>query len=614
MKIKKCENKEFVMWIGISLLVLLGTNLLFNAWISEGPRVFYDDDLACVTSFKEKSIWKFIFSTGANKIRPIALAVIYFFLKLSEGNFELIDEILLLMNFINAALVFGVTYKIQKNGKDLEKAGIALISGIMFIASHFAYYNISEVYGMMESLGITFAIVILYFLLCYIDEGQKKYYYLATVFYGLLLYTHERYFVLFALFIIAAAARKGFSLRKDYRLCIIPFILVISFWVLRFVLFGNRAADGTGGTNINETFNIMTVIKFCFAQVGYILGFNCGPQYLNGIEAGQVPWFMNALLVFRVLFIGCVISISTILLVKNKEFRKKHLGKISLFLIFIALCIASSSITIRVEMRWVYVSYAAFLILLFYLLDGLKEYYTTNVIKGAFFAIFVLLTLAAEFYYRSNYDMLYYWSNKDLSRELYCATVEEYGDELAGKELLIVSKNKHWESWEEAEWKKFFAPYLNNSNLTVAYVDNLAQAEKMLKQNSIVLLEDTENKRYTDITEQLGVQVTYLYGRYEDSWIEPDCGFEISENKYSKAILTFYYIEELTGNETGKIMINGELQCEFQLTDSLTDVVIELKEDSVNTVEIISDYWLYENTGRSEDGRLSCVLSGIRFE
>ena len=38
-----------------------------------------------------------------------------------------------------------------------------------------------------------------------------------------------------------------------------------------------------------------------------------------------------------------------------------------LFLVFITLCIGSSSVTIRVEMRWVYVAYAAALLFFAYL-------------------------------------------------------------------------------------------------------------------------------------------------------------------------------------------------------------------------------------------------------
>ena len=44
-----------------------------------------------------------------------------------------------------------------------------------------------------------------------------------------------------------------------------------------------------------------------------------------------------------------------------------HLKNAVLFLVFITLCIGSSSVTIRVEMRWVYVAYAAALLFFAYL-------------------------------------------------------------------------------------------------------------------------------------------------------------------------------------------------------------------------------------------------------
>ena len=41
---------------------------------------------------------------------------------------------------------------------------------------------------------------------------------------------------------------------------------------------------------------------------------------------------------------------------KRKEYRVQMLKNSTLFILFTGLCIASSSVTIRVEMRWVYVS------------------------------------------------------------------------------------------------------------------------------------------------------------------------------------------------------------------------------------------------------------------
>ena len=52
---------------------------------------------------------------------------------------------------------------------------------------------------------------------------------------------------------------------------------------------------------------------------------------------------------------------------KRKDARLRIIWNSVLFLLFIGACIASSSVTIRVEMRWVYVSLTASLLFLAYM-------------------------------------------------------------------------------------------------------------------------------------------------------------------------------------------------------------------------------------------------------
>ena len=77
-----------------------------------------------------------------------------------------------------------------------------------------------------------------------------------------------------------------------------------------------------------------------------------------------------------------------------------------LFIGFIALNIASSSVTIRVEMRWIYVSLAGALLFLSYIYGELTEGVKTDLYLkrlypwGILFALYVLLMLPAELFYR----------------------------------------------------------------------------------------------------------------------------------------------------------------------------------------------------------------------
>lgn len=611
-----------VMLIGVSLFVIFITNLLFNYWICAGNRVFYGDDLVVFSKFlNSDGILKFIFSLSGNRVRPIAYMIIGLVLKFAANNYEIIDETLLVLNFINAALVFYFIYVIQAKQEFIKRNVLSLSGALLFIASRFAYYNISELIGLMEGVGITFSIGMLLLLYLYINRGDNKYIVGATILYVLVMYTHERYFLLFICFMVATLVKKNSSFIKRFAVVLPAFALILFFWIVRVILFGNRAIAGTGGTYISDTFDLITAIKFCFSQVGYIFGFNCGPRYLNGINAGQVPRVINFFLVLNLLCVLCVVILYVRLLIRNELFRCENLKNIILFITFIALCIISSSTTIRVEMRWIYTSYTAYVILLFYMIDGIFKFYSINAKALLVFTIYLISIFITEQFYRGNYSHIYYWDDKDMTRELHDITVDKYGDKLANMKILIVSESQFFSSWDEKEWKRFFRPYVDSSEISVYYVESINDAKQLAAamSSSIVLYEDSDNRVYTDITNVVKddadrpslLTINNLYGIYRDWWCEPDCKFEVLGYNNNKVKLMFYYPgdRELIGTASGKIIVNGEIETDFSLTDNLTSVEIPLSSDYINTVQILSDYWVLEDTGRSEDGRLSCVLT-----
>lgn len=597
-----------------NLLILFGVNLLFNSWINDGPRVFYRDDLWCVIScINTGSGFDYIFSTGANKFRPIAYAAIYFSYLLSNGSYEIIDEILLGLNFLNSVLVFYFAFWLQKDEQHVKRIIRSLACGILYIASRFAYYNISEVFGIMEGLGILFSLSMLFSLIVYLQINIRKYYVYATILYGAVLYTHERYFVLFVLFLLVIFIKKV-NLKQFCKMIVFPFLLLLSFWSSRLFLFGGRALDGTGGTDIKDTFNFLDMLKLCRSQVGYILGFQCGPAYLSGIHVSDVSRWINIFLCLRLIVILGIVLLFLRLLITNKEFREMHIKSFILFLVFIGSCIISSSVTIRVEMRWIYVSYSACLIMVFWMMYVISIHYETGTIRKLLLLCSLIITLIAEQYYREHYINIYYWTDKELAQSIYKATVDVYGDEMENKNLIFLISEEHDDDFLETEeyWRQFFSPYFYSENITVSYKRSIQGVKDCITPKSIVLFEDLKNNRYVDITSAfpLGVNITYKYGIYEDGWCDPDCEFEISNYQDEKVTLTFYYPNDVVpiGKEGGLIIINGEKEVEFSLTGNSTTIGIELPKQDTNSIRILSDYWVYENTGRSDDGRVSCVL------
>ncbi|MCX5657823.1 MAG: hypothetical protein NTZ48_06330, partial [Candidatus Omnitrophica bacterium] len=170
-KNKLITNKNLMKFVMLILLFII--NLQINGWIK--LKALVRDDLASWMFFdlNRNNFFAFVFSTGANKLRPVFLAPLFILFKLIGINIWLFDIINLLLNFLIVTVLFFIFYKICKS---------IVVSGclcIAFIVSRFAYYDISQVLGIMEAMGLLFAILVLYALWRYINTEKLKYYWIS---------------------------------------------------------------------------------------------------------------------------------------------------------------------------------------------------------------------------------------------------------------------------------------------------------------------------------------------------------------------------------------------------------------------------------------------------
>lgn len=219
--------------------------------------------------------------------------------------------------------------------------------------------------------------------------------------------------------------------------------------------------------------------------------------------------------------------------------------------------------------------------------------------------------IIVEQFYRSNYKNIYYWTDKDMSREIYNVTMEKYGTDLENKDIIIIGHYWKDQGWQNDDWQRFFAPYIDSSEISVIYVEDIYEADQLrrMTDRGIVLLEDQEKRTYTDIT-NIFAGIKVLYGIYEDSWCDMNCAFEVRGDTQQKMVLRLYYPEDLEvkGTPNGKIIINEGNVIDYELTGQLTTIELNLPSQQINSVQIMANYWVHENTGRSEDGRLSNTL------
>lgn len=449
--------------LDIAMLVCIA---VFAFYINRDIEIkgLYMDDLYMWSFYGEQNFFEFVFPIGGSvSFRPIYWMLAYIEMALVGPNVSWYAGFNVVSNIIVAYSLFYICYKVS------HCRLLAFLSAISFLASRFAYYQIGQVVGLMETLALFFALWVLYFLYVYMNKkndrtkaaliaegeallaeaetrassekatenagkeasqkaeetkGQSKgtfsalglfkddaakpklpslelsirlvrsydiYYYGALILYVMLCLTHERFLSLLPLFylvLIRKLLREEKSLRKAYltenkRKWLAPVIAVAAMLLVRMIFTGGMVPAGTGGTEVTDTFSVMEALGFAIDQVKYLFGINAGQDYLSGLSWEGTPELIKGLVKISILMIGVIIVMYAIVLLlyigskdkKDREQLSRLVWDSALFIAFIGLCIGSSSVTIRVEMRWVYVSFAAALIFACYMIRAVGEAY-----------------------------------------------------------------------------------------------------------------------------------------------------------------------------------------------------------------------------------------------
>ena len=139
----------------INLLYLL-TLFIFNVGVNSFMRIklLYLDDLVTWSEFSKMPDLQMIFNTSANKFRPVYYFVLNLCYKLFLPRVYLFGIFTLMLNFLIIALIFYMIKKMTDN------PFIAFCGSVIYTVSRFAYYNISQVHGIMEQMALGVAVLI----------------------------------------------------------------------------------------------------------------------------------------------------------------------------------------------------------------------------------------------------------------------------------------------------------------------------------------------------------------------------------------------------------------------------------------------------------------------
>ena len=569
----------------LAFLFLLGSAYWINRQIH--IKALYMDDLYLFSFFREQNFFEFSFPIGqAVRFRPVYWAISYIEMALVGADPNRYLHFNIFLNSLLAFFLFFFSLKMTK------KRILSLSLGLLFLSAHFAYYQIGQAIGILETLALGFALLTLYFLYRQIDceEGIfGKMLFFSHLFFFLLIFTHERYVALLPLFYIplifrgkknesigapvqrtkekedkgatesvsgkvsdlvpasdpalsgkatergqylvveqgesanastntnantntststntSASVRKqdksGRKIAKIPKLLpfFLPFVQAFLFFSIRSLAIGSFVPKGTGGTEVNEGFSLAKAFSHAFSQVFYIFGIQAGPDYLAGIPWEEVGRKHRYVIYASIAVLAFSILLALLFAIRKGKLKKEFFGKNILFLCFIALCIGCSSITIRVEMRWVYVSFAAALLYFAYLLGN------TGMPIPTFFALlFVCLRFPAEMKYRESFPRIYFWEDQDRMNSLAEQTIGKYGrDYVLGKQVYILENNYKMSKFYGDTFFQVFDPEMSGQGTKIHFIKDFRELPSEANlYNSLVLKEVPEERAYRDITQEV---------------------------------------------------------------------------------------------------------------
>ena len=554
--ISKTQNSKHVLMTGVALVLLLLFGLFINRHLS--IRALYGDDLYLWSFYGCEDFWSFTFpKVTKGNFRPFYWALSYLEFRLIGPHVHWYARFNVLLNVAIAWVIYFFSRRLSRlarmpQGMRIGQA-VGLLTGMLYLQSHFAAYQIAQVLGLLESLALLLALLTLWGLFDYMEGRGTRAYLRACLCFFLVIFTHERFIALAPLFYLAVITQylterrlcRRFARLRPVEL-LLPLLILAVFFGTRMVVAGEAIPVGTAGTKVQDTFSLAQALGFAFSQVAYIFGVNAGHAIFCGVSFGDSAHWVQALIVLSWICLLLMLLIYVRRAWRRGRITPRLIGENLLFICFIALCIGSSSITIRLETRWVYVSYTAALLYLSYMLGEIAK---SGVVKPeagravrtraatvqrasaasvsasgeraacrgverprtAMVLAFSLLFMAygavmtpVEHYDRQHYPNIFFFFDQDRVNSLADCTIDAVGaGEFLGKKQVYIYYNYYEMSDFYAEYfYKPFDPEKTGQGTEIHFINRPDELPAdATVENSIVLMEHG-NRGYIDVTAQ----------------------------------------------------------------------------------------------------------------
>ncbi len=448
------------------------------------------DDIGVVAYYSNNTIdffQKVFLNIGANRYRPIFYALQYFEYELFGKIYQLWFYFNVLVNILIVIALYNLLLKITKN------RWMPFAFCLIYITSRFSYYNITQLNGILESACLLILILITNYCIDFWEKKYIKYLVFAILLYALIIFTHERYFVLIG-FLVATIFLSDFITLKQKilysALSTAPLLLNI---ILKAVVFKIPFFIGTGSA-WELGFNFNTAVTHYYLSVLNIIGINIGPVYLYGLtflDPGMAVQYKIASLIVTVipLIIISIFIFTHIIFNKDKNSKRDEIIRLFLAVLLVCLIILSFSVTIRVEQRWIYAPFIVYITCIGYCAckiiapnsvmikknddkfhishySGSKRHSTDTVKKIIVLVSIVLLVCSSikmDLEYKKYINSIFFMGGIQGTKTILDATYVKYGKSLENYEVYVIDANTG------ADW----SPGLNAVLSANSYLGNI---------------------------------------------------------------------------------------------------------------------------------------------
>ena len=441
-------------------------------------KALHLDDLHNLIEYMREPVltnWILKYYETAMHYRPVFYVGLFSYFALIGTNVSRVLSI----NFVLCSILATVVYYLSRKLK--IHRFLALLIVVLFSTINFLYYEIYQLIGFIEGYSMLFSLVILVLSikLSYADDiCFKRYSKLCLVFYLLLVFLHERYFPMLLLPLIATKVNKLVD-KKDKRVFnILYYAELIFFFAIRYYHLRIIIPRGTDCTSLVDNFDLIRSFKFMYHQLMYLFGVNLGPEYLCGIDFVNTNDNIKIVIGTSAIIVLTIVSMYIYFKTKNKkttddknalttkdnnEFDIKHIDLF--FILYIFLCILQSSLTIRVELRWLLASFVGLIIYLSHMLMYIfieLGFNSSNIFKrNIVFVIFLLFfstRIVMNIYFKNNREKLFIINEQIVVNSLYENTVEKYGIEDIKNRTIYIATD-YYRTIKPEELTHFFDQY-----------------------------------------------------------------------------------------------------------------------------------------------------------